>query len=129
MLTDSSQNSPQKDAMLSFLNMVVAGNIREAYASYIHPDFRHHNAYYKGDAESLMKGMEENHEKFPAKRFSVKKILEEGDTVMTHSSISLTGIEEMAAVHIARFRDGKIIEMWDVGQEIPKESPNENGAF
>jgi predicted SnoaL-like aldol condensation-catalyzing enzyme len=24
---------------------------------------------------------------------------------------------------------GKIIELWDVGQAIPAESPNENGMF
>lgn len=122
-------HSPHKDAVLALLNLVVAGKIREGYTEYIHQNFRHHNAYYKGDRESLMTGMEENHIKFPAKKFDVKRIIEEGDTVITHSSISLAGMNEISVVHIFRFADEKIIEMWDVGQEIPNDSPNENGVF
>lgn len=28
-----------------------------------------------------------------------------------------------------RFRDGLIVEEWDVGQQVPKESPNRHGMF
>ena len=34
-----------------------------------------------------------------------------------------------AVVHFFRFEKGRIAEMWDVGQEIPSDSPNENGMF
>ena len=32
-------------------------------------------------------------------------------------------------VHIARLRDGRVAEMWDIGQEVPAESPNALGMF
>jgi hypothetical protein len=32
-------------------------------------------------------------------------------------------------VHILRFEGSRIGEMWDIGQEIPKESPNALGMF
>jgi predicted SnoaL-like aldol condensation-catalyzing enzyme len=32
-------------------------------------------------------------------------------------------------VHIFRFRGDKIVELWDLGQEVPESSPNENGMF
>jgi predicted SnoaL-like aldol condensation-catalyzing enzyme len=121
--------SPQKDAIQSFLAMVIKGNIERAYELYVHLECRHHNVYHNGDRASLMKGMIENHEKFPKKKFTVKKILEEGDTVMTHSQLLMDEHTEISVVHIFRFKDGKVIEMWDVGQPIPKDSPNENGAF
>jgi hypothetical protein len=35
----------------------------------------------------------------------------------------------MAVVHILRFKNGKIVEEWEAGGEIPADSPNENGAF
>jgi len=35
----------------------------------------------------------------------------------------------IALIHIFRFEGYKIEEEWEAGQEIPKESPNENGAF
>ena len=36
---------------------------------------------------------------------------------------------ECAVVHILRFEEGKIAEMWDVGQEIPRDCPNQLGMF
>jgi predicted SnoaL-like aldol condensation-catalyzing enzyme len=34
-----------------------------------------------------------------------------------------------AVVHIFRFEDERIVELWDVGQPVPKESPNQYGMF
>lgn len=118
-----------KEAALAFLKQVTAGKIREAYGKYVHPDFHHHNVWFKGDRQSLLTAMEENQTKFPAKQFEVKKAVEEGDTVITFSRLKMANMPEMAVVHVMRFRDGLIIEMWDVGQQIPKDNPNENGAF
>ena len=36
---------------------------------------------------------------------------------------------DIAVVHILRFSGGRIVEMWDVGQVIPKDSPNALGMF
>ena len=35
----------------------------------------------------------------------------------------------IAVVHIFRFERGRIAELWDIGQPVPKESPNANGMF
>jgi predicted SnoaL-like aldol condensation-catalyzing enzyme len=35
----------------------------------------------------------------------------------------------VALVHIFRFADGRIVELWDVGQPVPEESPNQYGMF
>ena len=35
----------------------------------------------------------------------------------------------IAVVHIFKFSNGRIVELWDLGQEIAKDSPNENGPF
>ena len=36
---------------------------------------------------------------------------------------------EYAVVHIARFHEGKIVELWDIVQQIPAGSPNKLGMF
>lgn len=36
---------------------------------------------------------------------------------------------EIAVVHLFKFKDGKVVELWDLGQVIAPDSPNENGAF
>jgi predicted SnoaL-like aldol condensation-catalyzing enzyme len=122
--------SARKRTATSFFELVIAGNIHEAYQKYVSPDMRHHNAYYKGDAASLKKGMEENHQQFPNKILEVKHILEEGDLVAVHSHVRLQPEKPgIAVVHLLRFDGDKIAEMWDVGQEIPENMPNENGMF
>ncbi|MFT4415481.1 nuclear transport factor 2 family protein [Fredinandcohnia humi] len=119
-----------KEKAVSFLQMVATGKVREAYQSYIGPSFRHHNPYFRGDANSLMLAMEENAIKNPQKILEVKLAIQEGNTVAVHSHVrqnpdDLGG----AVVHIFRFQDDKIVELWDIGQPIPEDSPNENGIF
>ena len=78
-----------------------------------------------------MKGMEENEARFPNKVLQIKHAVSEGNLVMVHSRLQLKAdLPEMAVVHIFRFQDdGKIVEMWDVGQQEPEEILNENGMF
>jgi predicted SnoaL-like aldol condensation-catalyzing enzyme len=109
---------------------VVAGSIDEAYESYVNMHGKHHNMYYSADFTSLKNGMIEDQAQFPSKRLMVKNVLGDGNLVAVHSNLILKpGEPGMAVVHIFRFDKGKIIEMWDVGQTIPLETPNRIGAF
>jgi predicted SnoaL-like aldol condensation-catalyzing enzyme len=120
----------QKEAAISFMQMVAEGKVREAYDGFISPDFRHHNQFFNGDRRSLMVAMEENAQKHPNKTLEIKKILEDADTVMTLSHVKQHPSElGGAVVHIFRFEKGKIAELWDLGQEIMANSANENGVF
>lgn len=120
----------RKDIALEFLRMVTAGDIGEAYRRHVAPGFRHHNAWFAGDADSLMRGMEENHGRFPRKQAQVHHALEDGDTVAVHSHVRLQpGDRGVALVHIFRFEQDRIAELWDLGQPVPEESPNQYGMF
>lgn len=119
-----------KETAVSFLTLVTSGKIREAYEQYIASGFKHHNPFFKGDIDSLMNGMEENDKQYPNKIYRIKHITENEDIVMVHGHVVLKEKElEIAVVHIFRFEDDKIAELWDIGQQIPKDSPNENGMF
>jgi predicted SnoaL-like aldol condensation-catalyzing enzyme len=39
------------------------------------------------------------------------------------------GAPDIAIVHILRFEDGLIAEMWDIGQAQPDSMPNQHGMF
>ena len=126
----SSTLTSHKDTATAFLRMVSSGEVREAFDSYAAADFRHHNVYFPGDGESLAAAMEENARANPAKRYAPKMTIEEGDRVMVFGSVRhQPGAPEYALVHIFRFEDDRIAELWDIGQEIPTDSPNRNGAF
>ena len=119
-----------KQTAIDFLMLASKGNSREAFSKYISKNFKHHNIYFKGDAESLMKAMEDNAKKNPNKIFEIKRSLQDGDLVAVHSHVRQQPEDPGAAVvHIFRFEDKKIIELWDIGQAVPLESVNENGIF
>ena len=119
-----------KDKAVNYLQMIVAGKIDEAYEKYVSPKFIHHNPYFLGDGASLKHAMKENGGMSPNKKLEVKQTIEEGERVMVFSHIKQnTDDLGAAAVHIFRFSKGKIVEMWDVGQPVPEDSPNENGMF
>ena len=119
-----------KNTAISFMQLVASGKVREAYQTHIGPDFRHHNPFFRGDADSLRIAMEENAAKNPNKVLEVQRALEDGDLVAVHSRVRQnSGDRGGAAVHIFKFRDDRVIELWDVGQPVPESSPNENGMF
>jgi len=124
-MTDSN-----KETAVLFLKMASSGDVREAYSKFVAPGFRHHNPFFEGSAEALMAGMEENARQNPNKSLEVKRAIAEGELVAVHSHVRQTPDDLGAAVvHIFRFENGLIVELWDLGQPIPKESLNQYGMF
>jgi predicted SnoaL-like aldol condensation-catalyzing enzyme len=124
------QTSDLKEIAISFLKLCAGGKVDEAYGNYISSNFRHHNPYFRGDAESLKAGMAEAHTKFPQTTLDVQHIFEEGDLVAVHSQVQhAPDTPAIAVVHIFRFEGDRIAELWDIGQQAPANSPNENGMF
>lgn len=117
-----------KEIAGTFLQLASAGHVREAYEKYVHPDFRHHNAWFKGDRETLLVGMEDNARQFPDKQYETLRSLEDGDLVTIHGKVTL-GDSQWSVIHIFRFSEDLIIESWEASQEVLKDSPNENGIF
>jgi predicted SnoaL-like aldol condensation-catalyzing enzyme len=120
-----------RDIATDFLRMCALGEVREAYERYVSPDFVHHNAWFPGDRESLLLAMEQSAAVEPNKSFEAKQVIDGGDKVAVLSHLRRADADvEYAVVHIARFGDdGKIAELWDLAQEIPKDSPNTLGMF
>jgi predicted SnoaL-like aldol condensation-catalyzing enzyme len=123
--------SQHKKAAESFLKMAGTGKVHEAYDQYVAPSFIHHNQYFKGDRQSLLTAMQEASKTSPNKAIEIRRIYEDGDTVVTHSLVTRQDPQApaIAVVHIFRFEHDRIAELWDLGQPISKDSPNENGMF
>ncbi|WP_087508946.1 nuclear transport factor 2 family protein [Cellulomonas iranensis] len=68
--------------------------------------------------------------KFPDLRLDIRRTVEQGDLVVTHSNLHLTpGDRGMAVADFWRVEDGRIVEHWDVVQEVPEEPANQNTMF
>ena len=123
------QDFNKREAAISFLKNASTGRVDEAYAQ-VAADFRHHNPYFPGDAQSLKAGMAEAHKKFPNTTLDVQHVFEDEDLVAVHSRVQhAPNTLPISAVHIFRFEGDQIAELWDVAMEAPKDSPNENGMF
>jgi predicted SnoaL-like aldol condensation-catalyzing enzyme len=113
-----------------FLSMAAAGQVREAFDRHVAGDFTHHNTWFPGDRESLCVAMEQSAASEPNRSFTVMQSIGSGDRVAVLSHLRRAqSDQEYAVVHILRFEGERIVEMWDIGQEIPKDSPNALGAF
>ena len=102
-----SPHTSNKERATDFLALVAAGQVEQAFAKHVAADFRHHNPFFPGDRLSLLRAMQD---------------------VVAYSRVT-TGTLQIAVVHILRFNDGMITELWDIGQMIPPVSPNSNGMF
>jgi len=102
----------------------------EAVAKYIGPNYRQHNPGSADGSESLIKTMTWFTQNFPELRMETKRIIAEGDSVVIHSHLILKPDDRgSAVVEIFRLENGKIVEHWDVAQEIPETSANNNTMF
>src|SRR5262245_66184411 len=123
--------SNQKDSAKTFLHMAGTGKVQEAYDRFVAPSFVHHNQSFKGDRQSLLTAMEDASKTSPNRSIDIRRIYEDGDTVITQSLVTRQdpSAPEIAVVHIFRFENDRVAELWDVGQPVSRDSPNENGMF
>ena len=102
----------------------------QAVERYIGPYYRQHNPM-AGDGPAPFVGFVkwftgEN----PGLKVDFKRLVAEGDLVVIHSHFILTpGAKDMAVMDIFRLEDGKIVEHWDVLQEVPETAQNPNTMF
>ena len=102
----------------------------EAVAKYLGPYYRQHNPGAKDGSEPFIAFVKWFAQQHPSFHGEVKRIIAEGDLVMTHTHlIREPGDRGQAVIDIFRFENGKIVEHWDVVQEIPEKSANNNKMF
>jgi predicted SnoaL-like aldol condensation-catalyzing enzyme len=115
---------------VDFIEQAASGHAREVMSRYAAPDFVHHNPYFPSDAKSLGDAMDANARENPDKQFEVLRTIADGPLVALHGKVRhKPGDQPVAVVHIFRIEDGRIKELWDVGQEAVPNSPNKAGLF
>jgi predicted SnoaL-like aldol condensation-catalyzing enzyme len=125
-----------KNIALSFFKLVEKGKFKEGL-QYFSPNCITHNPYFSGTISNLVDAMIEANKQgmneFPKAAFSVKQVLADGDYVAVYTQLlnnSLVPLEGgLRQVHLLRFEDDKIVEYWDVTQEILPTMPNAAGSF
>ena len=95
------------------------------------PTYRQHNPEVADGHDGLAAFVRQLTTDFPDFTVSVKRAIAEGDLVAAHVFAKRTR-DDRGAVSMDMFRleDGKLVEHWDVIQEIPRhQARNGNGMF
>ena len=119
-----------KAIAVEFLQLAAAGRAPTAFERYAAPGFRHHNVHVNAGADALRDAMQANAAQFPDKVLEVQRALEDGSLVAVHSRVTMgRNGPTVTVAHIFRFEADRIVELWDIGQPVPPDSPNADGAF
>ena len=125
------QTEENKELVRNFYHLSL--NLKkpeEATAKYLGPYYRQHNPGAGDGAEPFIAAVKGLTKTFPELSMEPKRIVAEGDIVVLHSHLILKpGDRGRAVVDIFRLENGKIVEHWDVVQEVPETSANDNTMF
>ena len=117
-----------KEVVLGFLRLAF-GEKRpaDAFAEYVGDDYVQHNPHAPARADASAEYLAGFVARFPELSLDVRRVVAEGDLVCTHSLMRLTpGSRGSAIADVMRVRDGRIVEHWDVVQEIPEATASGN---
>jgi predicted SnoaL-like aldol condensation-catalyzing enzyme len=119
-----------KKTVLEFYEQGLNKKDFEAAAKYFGPKYIQHNPGAADGIDGFRGFVNFLREKFPNSKSEIKRVFAEGDHVILHvHAVREPGTRGRAIVDIFRLENGKIVEHWDVAQDIPEKMPHSNGMF
>jgi predicted SnoaL-like aldol condensation-catalyzing enzyme len=119
-----------KKTVLEFYSKGVNQKDFTVASAYLDPAFKHHNPVRSGGIEGIKAFLNMLREKHPNARFDVKRVFADGDHIIVHVHAMLDpGAKGTSIVDIYRLSGGRIVEHWDVRQDIPDNVTDLNGLF
>jgi predicted SnoaL-like aldol condensation-catalyzing enzyme len=119
-----------KKVVIDFYDKALNQKDYEAAAKYFGPRYIQHNPLVPNGPDGLKTLVTLLKEKFPNAHSEIKRVIAEGDYVVLHvHSVREPGQRGRAIVDIFRLENGRIVEHWDVIQDVPEKAANDNTMF
>lgn len=118
-----------KKVVASFLELAFnQGKVDEALSKYVAESCVQHSPLI-ADGSAAIKAMADAG-KMPQIKHDIQLIAAQNDLVVVFSKVT-AGSKSLAVVDLHRVRDGKLVEHWDVIQQVPSaaDMPHTNGMF
>jgi predicted SnoaL-like aldol condensation-catalyzing enzyme len=110
--------------------LIFNGHDPEAADEFIKEDYIQHNPEVENGREGFKKFFRAFFTRHPDFKFSIKRLIAEGDYVAVHGHATEAGPERgTVIVDIYRLENGKLAEHWDVLQQVPQKTANNNSMF
>jgi len=130
LAADAATQEANKKTVLEFYEAGLNQKDFDAAAKFFGPNYIQHNPTAPDSIEGFKAFLGFLREKFPDSHNEIKRAFAEGDFVILHvHSVREKGSRGRAIVDIFRLENGKIVEHWDVVQDIPEKAANANGMF
>ena len=119
-----------KKAVIEFYDKALNQKDFEAASKYFGPRYIQHNPGAPDGIEGFKALIAQRKEQFANAKSEIKRAFAEGDYVILHvHAVRTPGTRGSAIVDVFKLENGKIVEHWDVIQEIPEKAANNNGMF
>jgi predicted SnoaL-like aldol condensation-catalyzing enzyme len=126
----SSALEENKRIATEFYDAAINRKDFEAASQYLGSGYKQHNPTAADGREGLRGFIDFLKARYPEQRGEIKRVIAEGNLVVLHvHSTRGDGTPGRAIVDIFAIDGGKVVEHWDVIQEIPAEPANSNGMF
>ena len=103
--------------------------VADAFAFLVSDDYTQHNPTIGDGPGPAIEMLTPKFDASPDARFEVQRILVDGDLAMVHVKASRPGAADAAVADIYRFEDGRIVEHWDVLQQVPVHAVHDHPMF
>ena len=122
-----------RDLVLAFYEAALNEKDVEKAREFLGDRYIQHNPAVADGPEGLLRLVRFRRERFPRSRNEVKMVIAEGDLVALHvHSVLVPGTPGRNIVDIFRVDGDKVVEHWDVIQDIPEAlfpPLNDNGLY
>jgi predicted SnoaL-like aldol condensation-catalyzing enzyme len=119
-----------KEMVVGFYDELFGHGNLAVIDKFIGTEYIQHNPHAPDGAEALRRFVTGFRAAYPGLRYTIARVIAEDDLVLLHSHAVLEpGTAGQAVVDIFRVRDGKIVEHWDVIQDVPETSVSGNDMF
>ena len=119
--------------VVDYYQTAFGGDPEKAVADHLGDRYVQHNPDAPDGAEAFIRFVRWLRGEYPNLKLEIKRVIAEGDMVVTHSHLDLEpGNPDnpgRALADFFRLENGKIVEHWDVIQDVPKSAANANGMF
>ena len=126
----STPDQNRQSAMAFYDLMFNQCRPREATERYVGDEYIQHNPDVADGKEAFVNYFERMQAEFPGKHVDFVRSVAEDNLVVLHCHQKWPGISDYAGIDIFRFdANGKIVEHWDVLQEVPPSAAHANTMF
>ncbi len=119
-----------KKLVVDFYEKAINKKDFAAASKYLGQRYIQHNQRAADGAEGLKNFLAFLKKKYPKSHSEIKRAFADGDFVILHvHAVRDPGTSGMAVVDIFRLENGRIVEHWDVHEDIIDKPANPNGVF